>query len=196
MTPTTTTEAEQHAANTADADIFSFFPFVSYAATALGASFLMVCLAILFPWNGGRSTSTLALFFGFAVAGSLYALTHGYLQLLKRGMKGWSVLAWSIAVLVSIALSIDIILFGSTITGSLIVFPGSGVLTSPIIFAALILFQASYFLIEAVLVAATDHDGERGVREWYLSGYLWILSINSAAVIVGLLIFGYFRALW
>ncbi len=196
MISTTTTEAEQHTADTADADIFAFIPFLSHASTALGASFLMVCLAILFPWNGGRSASSLSFFFGLAVAGSLYALTHGYLQLLKRGMKAWGILAWSIAILVSIALSINIILFGLKISGSSIVFPGSDVLVSPIVFASLIIFQAAYFLIEAILVAVAKQDGKREVADWYLSGYLWILSINSAAVIVGLLIFGYFRAFW
>ena len=193
----TTTQVGQHDADVADTDIFSFTPILSHTATALGASFLMVCLAILFPWDGGRSTSTLMIFFGLAVAGSMYALWHGYSQIFKHGLNAAGMFVWGIAILVSIALSVAIILFGAHLGGSPIVFPGSSVFTSPLIFASLVIFQTLYFLVEAVLVSAGSHESDRHhMQSWYLSGYLWILSINSAAVIVGLLILSYFSPLW
>lgn len=193
----TTSQIGQHDIDGADTDIFSLAPVLSHTATALGASFLMVCLAFVFPWDGGRSTSMLTFFFGLAVAGSAYALWHGYSQIFKHGLKAIGIFAWGVAVLVSIALSVSIIIFGADIAGTQVIFPGSNIFTSPVVFASLVIFQTLYFLIEAVLISAGSHESDNHhMQSWFLSGYLWILSVNSAAVIVGLLILGYFSPLW
>ena len=183
-------------AESADANLASFTSLFTHVASVFIASFLIVCLAIVFPWKGGAVPNSFAILFYLTVAVSVYAFARGYSEIVKRGFAGWGFFAWCAAILVTVGVSTNIILFGSSVIDSLIVFPGSGIITAPVVFLALVICQALYFLAESVIVSLSHTNGARCVENWYLAIYLFILSMNSAAVFTGLIILGYYRVLW
>ncbi len=182
----------------ADVNIFTFAPFFSNVFSVVMVSLFVIGLGVMFPWGGGPASPGAVLFFSLAVASSLYSLLRGYSQIYKRGIKGFRLFVWFIAILVTLALTVEVVLIGSSLIHAAVVFPGSKAMLSPNIFFFTASFQALYFLIESIVVSfaslyATSKNQYMGY--WYLAIYLFIISLNSAAIVAGLLILGYPRAL-
>ncbi|MFZ2167442.1 MAG: hypothetical protein WAV50_01070 [Minisyncoccia bacterium] len=180
----------------ADANLLSFVPNFYRSLPVFLTSLLVVWLAIVFPWGGGPVPTSFVYLFYLTVAVSMHAFGRAYSEILKRGLSGFDLIAWVAAIFVTIGVSVDIILFGANVIQSPVTFLGSMFITLPIVFLALVAFQAFYFLVESVVVSLSPCDERNHMTNWYLAMYLFILSINSAAVFTGLLILGYYRAIW
>jgi hypothetical protein len=172
----------------ADTNIFSLAPFFSHISSVFFATLSIILLAVVFPWQGGSVPYWFAPLFYLTVALSIYAFGQGYLGIFKRGLSNWSRWLWSVAILVSIGVTIDIIIFGSITSNAPISFPGTDIITSAPVFLLLVAFQALYFLIESIRASLISRDGKLNLENWYFSGYLFMLSMNTGSVIVGLLI--------
>lgn len=175
----------------ADATIFTFVKFAMNVVPVLLVSFFVICLAIVFPWDGNSVSSLAPIFFDLAIASSLYSLAHGYYQLYKQGLTKRAFFLWCCAIGVTLALAIDTIIFGSAFLNVSFPFLGPAILMSPVFFPLLMLLQALYFLSESVIVSVRSIGKHRHMADWYLTIYLFVLSMNSAAMLAGLLILGH-----
>jgi hypothetical protein len=185
------TEYKKQPPETADTNIFSLAPCFSHVSSVLFATLFIVLLASVFPWKGGSVPYWFAPLFYLTVAMSVYAFAHGYSEIFKRGLSKWGRRVWIVGILDSIGVTISIILFGSVTSNAPITFMGSDVLISAPVFFSLVAFQALYFLVESILASLISPDGKRNMENWYFSIYLFMLSMNTGSVIVGLLILWY-----
>lgn len=190
-------EYNKQPAGTPDASILAFVPNFLHSLPVFLTSLLVVWLAIVFPWGGGSVPASFMYLFYLTVLVSMHAFARGYSEILNRGLAGWRFIVWCAAILVTIGVSIDIILFGSRVVSSTpISFLSSDLITSPVVFLALVACQAVYFLVESVVVSFSRCDERNHMTNWYLAMYLFILSGNSAAVLAGLFFLGYYRVIW
>lgn len=189
-TPTAPAQ-EDYTSYEARGDMFSVVSLLIHTAGAVLAAILVIILAVLMPWKGGMISTSFEISFILAVMGSTYALAQGYLQIRARGLGKLGTGMWYVAIIVSVLLAIDIILFGAALQGSIFTFPGSDILAAPDLFFVLILFQGIYFLSQSMLASATARS-ERNVRDWYTAIYFLILAINTAVIILGPIFISYF----
>ncbi|MFI5260629.1 MAG: hypothetical protein ACHQU0_02450 [Candidatus Paceibacteria bacterium] len=185
------TEYKEQPPEVADTNIFSLTPFFSHVSSVLFATLSIIVLASVFPWRGGSVPYWFAPLFYLTVAASVYAFAQGYLGIFRRGLSNWKRWLWSIAILDSIGVTINIVVFGSVTSNAPITFPGSDVLMSAAVFLSFVGFQALYFLVESMLATFVGPDGKRNMENWYFSIYLFMLAMNTGSVIVGLLILWY-----
>lgn len=179
-----------------DTNIFTFVPFFTHMTSVAMVSFFVVCLALVFPWKGGSVSDIMPLFFSLALLTSLYSLYHGYAGVKKRGLKRWSLLMWCFGIVDTVLLTVVTAVFGiELIYSTEIIFPGSSILLSPTFFSGLIVVQALYFLFESIVVSVVSLQEKYNVEDWYAAIYFLVLSLNSAAMFVGLLLLGYSRVL-
>lgn len=165
-------------------DTFSFKSLTSYILAPLLTSVFLILFALEMPWKGGLISDNLAIFFGLAFAGSTYALIKGFFILRRRGLGGWRTFAWYIGVLTAIAIAIDILIFGFALFNVAITIPIFSDFSSPTIFRIFVIFQALYFLSEAIWAAAASRVNHH-IENWYVTTYLSLLAINAAAIIFG-----------
>ncbi len=172
-------------------EAFSVKALFIYVLAPFLSSVLMILFAANIPWHGGLVPSGLAIIFWLTIVASAYALIRAYRLIRARGLHGSGAFLWYVAILVSFLLTIDTSIFGSFFTNKIVSFPGSDILISPNLFFLLIVFQTLYFFITALSDAFVARR-EKRVVDWYAAAYAAILSVNTAAIIIGPLFIGSF----
>lgn len=129
------------------------------------------------------------LFFALALVSSSYSLVHGYIQIYRHGLKNIEFFLYCVAIFISVMLSFEVVLFGS-MSAHINFLPASfspwyNSLIYPS-FSFLIIFQTIYFFSESIVVSIRSIQTDQHVLDWYVTIYLLALSLNSAAMLLGL----------